>query len=447
MTSSIAKRQSSLSALGWLVTAVGMLAGIARIVAHTRITDFPVDMTIYREGVQAFLDGRPVYSEPMLAGDIALPFIYPPFGALAMVPLASRGISHDTAGNIMIVLSDLLLVACLYFCFRAVLAPRHRRLLLPITSVTWAVALFFEPIDLNNSFAQINVVIMALVVFDLVPRKRWLPQGWLIGLAAAIKITPLAMLLYPLLKKDVRTILTAAASAIIATAVAAAVRWDAFVDFFTVKLLAMGTGDDFGVGTDYQSNSSIKGVVQRLYPSLESATDHATLTSVVWLALTLITIAAGAWAMRLFMRRDLNVEAWLIGSLVMLLISPVSWSHHWVWLALVVPVFAYRAWIYRHSTWVSGALLATLATWTVLMVTVPPKWWFGDQIDVYGMPLEFKLVVDDYVWFALLTAVLFVIVVRRRLPMPTPTPPTPKTRESRAAATDRAASSSKELQA
>ena len=445
MTSSIAKRRSALSALGWLVTAVGMIAGIARIVAHTRITDFPVDMTIYREGVQAFLDGRPVYSEPMMAGDIALPFIYPPFGALAMVPLASRGISHDTAGNIMIVFSDLLLLACLYFCLRAVLAPRHRRLLLPITTVTWAVALFFEPIDLNNSFAQINVVIMALVVFDLVPRKRWLPQGWLIGLAAAIKITPLAMLLYPLLKKDFRTILTAAASAVIATAVAAAVRWDAFVEFFTVKLLAMGTGGDFGVGTDYQSNSSIK--VQRLYPSLESATDHATLTSVVWLVLTLVTIAAGAWAMRLLIRRDLDVEAWLIGSLVMLLISPVSWSHHWVWLALVVPVFAYRAWIYRHSTWVSGALLATLATWTVLMVTVPPKWWFGDQIDVYGMPLEFKLVVDDYVWFALLTAVLFVIVVRRRLPMPTPTPPTPKTRESRAAATDRAASSSKELQA
>ena len=419
MTSSIAKRQSSLSALGWLVTAVGMLAGIARIVAHTRITDFPVDMTIYREGVQAFLDGRPVYSEPMMAGDIALPFIYPPFGALAMVPLASRGISHDTAGNNMIVFYDLLLLACLYFCLRAVLAPRHRRLLLPITTVTWAVALFFEPIDLNNSFAQINVVIMALVVFDLVPRKRWLPQGWLIGLAAAIKITPLAMLLYPLLKKDFRTILTAAASAVIATAVAAAVRWDAFVEFFTVKLLAMGTGGDFGVGTDYQSNSSIKGVVQRLYPSLESATDHATLTSVVWLVLTLVTIAAGAWAMRLLIRRDLDVEAWLIGSLVMLLISPVSWSHHWVWLALVVPVFAYRAWIYRHSTWVSGSLLATLATWTVLMVTVPPKWWFGDQIDVYGMPLEFKLVVDDYVWFALLTTVLFVIVVRRRLPMPT----------------------------
>lgn len=419
MTSSIAKRRSALSALGWLVTAVGMLAGIARIVAHTRITDFRVDMTIYREGVQAFLDGRPVYSEPMMAGDIALPFIYPPFGALAMVPLASRGISHDTAGNIMIVFSDLLLLACLYFCLRAVLAPRHRRLLLPITTVTWAVALFFEPIDLNNSFAQINVVIMALVVFDLVPRKRWLPQGWLIGLAAAIKITPLAMLLYPLLKKDFRTILTAAASAVIATAVAAAVRWDAFVEFFTVKLLAMGTGGDFGVGTDYQSNSSIKGVVQRLYPSLESATDHATLTSVVWLVLTLVTIAAGAWAMHLLIRRDLDVEAWLIGSLVMLLISPVSWSHHWVWLALVVPVFAYRAWIYRHSTWVSGSLLATLATWTVLMVTVPPKWWFGDQIDVYGMPLEFKLVVDDYVWFALLTTVLFVIVVRRRLPMPT----------------------------
>ncbi|MFZ2599753.1 MAG: glycosyltransferase 87 family protein, partial [Corynebacterium casei] len=72
-------------------------------------TDFPIDMVIYREGVKAFMEGGEVYSVPMMAGDIALPFIYPPFGALVMVPLAGDWFSHAMAGDIMIVLSNLLI--------------------------------------------------------------------------------------------------------------------------------------------------------------------------------------------------------------------------------------------------------------------------------------------------------------------------------------------------
>src|SRR5690625_6523406 len=97
---------------------------------------------------------------------------------------------------------------------------------------------------------------MALVALDLIPRKRlkWLPQGWLIGVAAAIKITPLAMLLYFLVRKEIEPIITAGISAIVATAIAAAVRWDVAWAYFTVNLLSMGSGGGIGVQTAYPSN-------------------------------------------------------------------------------------------------------------------------------------------------------------------------------------------------
>ncbi|MDK8762786.1 glycosyltransferase 87 family protein [Corynebacterium sp. MSK218] len=392
-----------------LLTAAGLIVGFIGMVLHITATDFPVDMIIYREGVRAFLNGTEVYSVPMQAGDIALPFIYPPFGALVMVPLtAFEWMSDDMAGNIMIVISDALVLACLYAIFRALkIKP-----LLPVVALVWAATMFFEPIRLNNGFAQINIVIMALVIFDLVPRKRWLPQGWLIGLAAAIKITPLAMLLYFLLRREWKPILTAFVSAVVATLLAAAYRWDAFVEFFTSKLLDMGSGGDFGVGTAYQSNSSLKGVIQRLFTSQEAMDNHGTLINVVWLVAALTVIAGGSALIMSQVKHGLLVDAHLTTATVMLLISPVSWSHHWVWLSLIVPVLVYRAWTWRQSTWVAGSLLAVLAAWVGMLVTVPGKWWFGDNIDVHTMPLYQKFLVDDFVWLALLTWALYAICLK-----------------------------------
>lgn len=392
-----------------LLTAAGLIVGFIGMVLHITDTDFPVDMIIYREGVRAFLNGTEVYSVPMQAGDIALPFIYPPFGALVMVPLtAFEWMSDDMAGNIMIVISDALVLACLYAIFRALkIKP-----LLPVVALVWAATMFFEPIRLNNGFAQINIVIMALAIFDLVPRKRWLPQGWLIGLAAAIKITPLAMLLYFLLRREWKPILTAFISAVVATLLAAAYRWDAFVEFFTSKLLDMGSGGDFGVGTAYQSNSSLKGVIQRLFTSQEAMDNHGTLINVVWLVAALTVIAGGSALIMAQVKHGLLVDAHLTTATVMLLISPVSWSHHWVWLSLIVPVLVYRAWTWRQSTWVAGSLLAVLAAWVGMLVTVPGKWWFGDNIDVHTMPLYQKFLVDDFVWLALVAWALYAICLK-----------------------------------
>lgn len=392
----------SLKSLRWPVIVGGILISLSLIFLHIIETDKPIDMMVYRAGVQEFINGGEVYSKPMHVEGIDLPFIYPPFGALVMVPLAWPAISDDMAGNIMNIISDVLLVVCLYLIIRAI-GPRLSRLSAWAIAIgAWPFLLLIEPVRLNNGFAQINIVIMALVVLDLVPRKRFLPQGSLIGIAAAIKVTPLAMLLYFLLRKEFKQIFTAAASLVAATALAAAVRWDATKEFFGSKLLGMGSGEDFGVGTDYQSNSSIQGVLTRLFSSREAAESAEDLTKLIWLLCALATIFVGSWLMHGLMTRGMKVDAWLVGAMVMLLISPVSWSHHWVWLAFILPVFAYRSWQLRAYTWFAEIYMAVVAIWMFLIVTVPPKWWFGDQIEVYQQDWYQKFLVNDFVWLAAL---------------------------------------------
>lgn len=390
----------------YTVALLGFLFGAWKVVEDTCITDFPIDMVVYREGVKAFLEHRSVYSAPMPAGDIQLPFIYPPFGALAMVPLtAFDAIDHTLAGNIMVILSDLLVLVCLYFVFRAVL--KKPEFLLPVTAITWAIVLHFEPVDLNNNYAQINIVVMALVILDLVPRKQFLPQGILIGVAAAIKITPLAMLLYFLVRREWKQIATALLSAVAATLLAAAFRWEAFVEFFSSTLLDMGSGRDFGVGTDYQSNSSIKGAIQRIYPSTESMEANGLTIGLAWIAASLIVIIVAAWLIKRLCAEQLLVDAQLVTALTVLLISPVSWSHHWVWLTLIIPVFAYRAWSWLSTGWAARSLLAVLIAWAALLLTVPPKWWWGDQVDVHAMNHFQKFWMDDFVWLTVFTVTLY----------------------------------------
>ena len=128
-------------ALYWLITLCGLAAGVGVTATQMRLTDFPIDMIIYREGVQAFFSGREVYGEPMMAGDIALPFIYPPFGAVALAPLAPAAISHAIAGDVMIAISGGLMLACLYVVLRAIIRGRDRPWLLPLTAAAWPAAM------------------------------------------------------------------------------------------------------------------------------------------------------------------------------------------------------------------------------------------------------------------------------------------------------------------
>ncbi|AKK10942.1 glycosyltransferase 87 family protein [Corynebacterium uterequi] len=412
--------------LALLATLAGLLAGLGQTARHIGVTDFPLDMIIYREGVRAFLSGGEMYSVPMFAGDIALPFIYPPFGALVMVPLTTPGwMDNDLAGNIMIAMSNGLILACLRLIAPVLLPHSSALTRWAAAAVTWSLVLTFEPVDLNNGFAQINIVLMALVMWDLIPRqRRVLPQGILVGIAAAIKLTPLAFGLYFLIRRDIRSLLVTAASAVVCTLLAALVRFDATVEFYFSTLLGMGTSSDIGVDTTYQSNSSYKGMIMRFAPDGAAVVSHDTLTTTIWLVLVLITIGLGGWLMVALLRRGRELDAVLVNAVIMLLVSPVSWSHHWVWLVFVLPVFAFRALAVKP---VPRALVAVLGVWAVLLVTKPPKWWFGDQIDLWALQWWQTILVSDYVWLGLAFMVALALSLRgqRSLVAPLDAPQTP----------------------
>lgn len=410
-------RTAPVTVLRRLVILIGMATGLAvtaqrvRAFAYpedTRVLDYALDMAVYREGVRAFLSGGELYSQMMDVDGIKLPFIYPPFGALALSPFAPGWLSHRAAGDLMVVLSGLLVLLCLHLVLRAVV--RERDWALPLTAVSWPAAMALEPLVLNGEFAQINVVIMALVVLDLVPRKRYLPQGWLIGVAVAIKLSPAAMLLYFLLKCRIRPILTAAVSALAATALGAVVRWDQTKEFFGDILLGMGGGAEIGVDPTYTSNSSIKAMIMRFAPTREWLTANDTLVNVLWLVLSLGVIAWGAWLMHRLIARGWDTDAWLVNALVMLLISPISWSHHWVWLGLLFPVAAYRV---LSSTRPARGVAAVVGLWALLLLTRPLKWAYGDGVDFTELSLLARILVSDSVWLALaFLAVLTVHLVR-----------------------------------
>jgi alpha-1,2-mannosyltransferase len=83
--------------------------------------------------------------------------------------------------------------------------------------------------------------------------------------------------------------------------------------------------------------------------------------TVPWLVLSLLVVALGAAVIKTASDQGARVVAISATALTMLLISPVSWSHHWVWMAAVLPAFA---WTLRETPesqrlarWVMGGVL------------------------------------------------------------------------------------------
>ena len=220
-----------------LVTVPLLALVLSGLVVHTGGRH--IDLEVYRLGVQAWLSGGDLYGPlPETSAHIALPFIYPPFAALLMVPWALM--SWTAAWVSLLALSDARRSAprCTWWpggCGR----PAGRARALSVASIALPLALAvqpgkaidfaatvpdprgpplgLEPVLQTIEFGQINLLLMALVVLDcLVERPRW-PRGLLIGIAAAIKLTPAVFLLYLLLRRDFRAAVTTVVAGAVAT--------------------------------------------------------------------------------------------------------------------------------------------------------------------------------------------------------------------------------------
>jgi alpha-1,2-mannosyltransferase len=298
------------------------------------------------------------------AGGPELPFTYPPFaallfGLLARLPEESALMLFNAAGAAVAVWVAVRGVR--YWSAKQDWRSTFGGAGFKATRNRWgAVILLLAVINLGPwretlAFGQINILLMGLMAADLLAgNQRWnqgFPgRGFLVGMAAGIKLTPLVFGLYFLVRKDWRGLFNMAGGFAFTVLLGWLVRP---AESFTFWLEILPDTSRIG-GAGYVDNLSIKGAL------LHFGVPEAGVT-VPWLLLSLLVAGAGALVIKAASDQGARVVAISATALTMLLISPVSWSHHWVWMAAVLPAFAWTLretpHRYRATRWVMGGVL------------------------------------------------------------------------------------------
>ncbi|WP_168991146.1 mannosyltransferase [Mycobacterium attenuatum] len=276
-----------------------------------------VDLHVYVGGAAALDHPGTLYSYVYAdqTPDFPLPFTYPPFAAVVFYPL------HLLPFSLLAFLWQLATMAALYGAVRisqrllGVPAGRGHR-----AAMVWtAIAIWLEPLRSTFDYGQINVLLM-LVALWAVYTSRWWLSGLLVGVAAGIKLTPAITAVYLV---GVRRWLAAAASAVVfaaSVAVSVLVVGDQARYYFTDLL-----GDARRVGPIATSfNQSWRGAISRIL-------GHDAGFGPLVLAAIAVTAVLAVLAWRALDVGD-QLGKLLVVELFGLLLSPISWTHHWVWL-------------------------------------------------------------------------------------------------------------------
>jgi alpha-1,2-mannosyltransferase len=335
-------RATSATTRGWIATAAGAAAVVvALVVLYSAYLPLMNDFEVYYYGGSRVLQTGETGVNELYAPRDGLPFTYPPFAALLFALLATLSISASSLVFITTALAGAAVVSAWlarhYFGIRgwkdAFADWRFRAVALAGT----AAILLLGPWRDTFDFGQINIILMGLILADFAlygksraGEMRW-PAGLLIGLAAGIKLTPLAFGLYFLVRRDFKALGWMAAGFFGSIALSWALLPQASVTFWT-RILP-DTGRIGGPG--YVDNLSVKGLLIHL------GLPDSGFTSAVWLVISLALVAVAALVIKWAVDADENFVAVSATALLMLLISPVSWSHHWVWMAVALPSMAF----------------------------------------------------------------------------------------------------------
>jgi alpha-1,2-mannosyltransferase len=291
-----------------------------------------VDLAVYRYGAQGVLDGAHLYA---LRFPGALAFTYPPIAALLFLPLTFVRMAVlepvVTAGSMV------LLPVALGCALR--LAPIRdwlsRDRAIRVALLASAAAIWLEPVWTTLRYGQIDVLVVALVLYDLSrpDGARWKGVG--IGLATGLKLTPGIFTVYLLLTRRYR-------AAVVSLGVLAATVAAGFLALSgdSREYWSGAFGDPSRVGRiENAANQSLRGAYARLLHTLD--------VQPWWLCTaTLVGVLGIALAVRAGRRGD-EASGFSLCALGALLVSPISWSHHWVLAVPALLLFALGAWRLR----------------------------------------------------------------------------------------------------
>lgn len=286
------------------------------------------DFLVYVDAARRLIDGGQLYG-PLNA----LPFTYPPITAALFVPFAWMP-------NVFAVLLWCVINLGLAAWVLRRLIPAGPRLLLVLLALG-------APFARSVYLGQVNLVLFSLLVSAATAAtvSRW--SGWRVGVAATVKITPGWLGLVYLVTGRWRPLAVMAAAAVTGIGLGWVLRPQDSQWYWT-----HGVWNTNRVGGgNYPDNQSVWGLIARISPDTPTALPATA---------CILIIAASLYAAR--RHRTSILEVFTSVGLAGLLIAPVSWSHHFIWLSVMV-VLLYRR---RHHR-AAYALATCLAIEPVFM--------------------------------------------------------------------------------
>ena len=363
----LAKRDTLLLWGGCAVFAVAVLGWVLywRLVPPFTAV-FPVDLTVYRDG-GLIVRGVAPYYDPHAASplydwggysDVALKFTYTPFAAVAFALASFLPDSAMVAGSVVVSIAAL--AAALWFTARALGYARWRSRA-GFALVCAGAALWTQPVLRTLNLGQVNLILMAAIIWDLCQpaatsagRARWW-KGALTGVAAGIKLVPLIFVPYLLATRRLREAVACVAGFLGTVLVGFAVLPADSLTWWVHGVFLKGGRTGF---TGWAGNQSLRALITRLAGGIDAGT-------LPWVVAACIVVALGIAAAATASRAGHEVPALLMTALTGLLVSPISWDHHWVWVApglAAAVAYAARYWAAaRRRAWALIALAAGMA--------------------------------------------------------------------------------------
>jgi len=304
----------------------GVLAAELAVVIAFAATYNALDFRIYMWGGHAVLHDNRLY----LALAYGHWFTYSPFAAVVFVPIAALPLAVARVGW------DLVSVAALaYSCVLVLKLAGYRPTRLMVAGVV-AAAMALDPVWQTLYLGQINLILLALILTDVwrVSRgpdaglRAGLGAGLGVGIAAAIKLTPAIFIVFFLLARRTRAALVAAGAFVVCGLAGFLIAPDASRLYWRHLFV-----DTHRVGAPYISNQSPYATAIRV------AGGQAHVGS-WWILVPVVFAVTGLTAAAILARRHDWLGATAMTGTTGLLVSPISWAHHWVWIlpALVLLV-------------------------------------------------------------------------------------------------------------
>jgi len=309
------------------------------------------DSAVYRAGALTLVHGDPLYTRDVLTALpdwVRLPFTYTPAAAPLFLPLAL--VPSGLVWGVIAVLS----VVALMVVITVVSSSPGRSLAWWALPAGTAAALALEPVWKTLFLGQINLILMAFVVLDVLVLSARGSRfaGVLIGVAAAIKLTPLIFVPHLFFTGRWKDGLRAVGTFVALEAVMFAV-----IPVDAARFWRDSATDPSRVGSvHWIFNQSLNGLVNR-------ASNLAPWSLAVAAGVAAVLAVPAVWLVVRLHRRGENAAALLVTAFYGLLLSPVSWSHHWVWCVPLITLLVVKA-----RWWAAAAVTLLFGSQIVMLV-------------------------------------------------------------------------------